>query len=592
MDLVGNRLSRTVNKPSTAYVDQVFASVYDSNDRLLTETLDNGINGVGVDQTTAYTWVGTEQSSKVVSGAGLDTVTQLFTYNLQGQLSRVENERLAGANTTSRSRVDYRYDAAGIRSVSIETSDGNLSTPAFDNVNGNRTEYLTDHQSLTGHAQTIIETTKNPSNQTIKRITTTFGLDEITQTTSVVDPSSQLVTQSSTLTFGHDGHGSVTDLFNAAGALIQAFQYSAYGDLLSIHNGTGSVVGAAGATDLESLALTNLLYSGEAFDARIGLQYLRARMVDLTNGRFITRDPFLGNQTSPLSFNGYAYTSGDPVQHNDPTGMFEGLAGLLSSMGISSGQRAGEGTKVGAGGKASLSLVRLVNTYQKALKILNRVKDAIEKIEDLLDLLDLGSAVYKLIREDLQSSGINGAVDALPNRVIEKDIKIPVPMLKSLKKLNEKLHSWLNHQGVSEFMGEMATAVFIKAIGFEQPKLNWSGVHGPDQLGYNKKTGFWGIFEAKGGSAKLSNDASYGPQMRGQWITHWIKQIYDSNVTDDATKLRADYSANKVMLAALAKLDVRRKGTKGIKATYTVAVQKYEPPKGANMKTWPKHWRQ
>ena len=56
MDLVGNRVRRTVDLASTpALVDQVFSSEYDANDRLLEETLGIG-NDQTIDQSTTYDW--------------------------------------------------------------------------------------------------------------------------------------------------------------------------------------------------------------------------------------------------------------------------------------------------------------------------------------------------------------------------------------------------------------------------------------------------------------------------------------------------------------------------------------------------------
>ncbi|MFN9917127.1 MAG: hypothetical protein ACK53L_31350, partial [Pirellulaceae bacterium] len=66
---------------------------------------------------------------------------------------------------------------------------------------------------------------------TVEPLSQRFIARPNTQTFSLVDPSSQLITQSSTLTFAHDGHGSVRALFGAAAAIAQVYTYSAYGEL-------------------------------------------------------------------------------------------------------------------------------------------------------------------------------------------------------------------------------------------------------------------------------------------------------------------------------------------------------------------------
>ncbi|MFN6160822.1 MAG: RHS repeat domain-containing protein, partial [Planctomycetota bacterium] len=170
---------------------------------------------------------------------------------------------------------------------------------------------------------------KNAAGQATKRTSYTFGVDEITQTVSTIDPSSQLITQSSTLTFAHDGHGSVRALFGAAAAIAQVFTYSAYGELLAIHNGSGTL------QPLTS-SLTSVLYNGEGLDARTGLYNMRARWYSASNARWERLDPFNGNPTDPFSFHKYNFaTSRDPIHFVDPTGMVEGLSGFFSANSIS-----------------------------------------------------------------------------------------------------------------------------------------------------------------------------------------------------------------------------------------------------------------
>ena len=84
-------------------------------------------------------------------------------------------------------------------------------------------------------------------------------------------------------------------------------------------------------------AATQYLYSGEQFDARTGLQYLRGRDYRSQTGTFNTVDPFFGNMNDPQSFHKYRFTSGDPIQFGDPTGNMEGLIGTLGAMTIRGG---------------------------------------------------------------------------------------------------------------------------------------------------------------------------------------------------------------------------------------------------------------
>ena len=100
----------------------------------------------------------------------------------------------------------------------------------------------------------------------------------------------------------------------------KSYFYEAYGNLLSL--GGSSLTSS-------TLPLTTYLYSGEAFDFRIGQQYLRARWYDARTGRFDRLDPFAGNSQDRQSFHKYGYVHGDPIQGIDPTGMFFGNVAFL-----------------------------------------------------------------------------------------------------------------------------------------------------------------------------------------------------------------------------------------------------------------------
>jgi RHS repeat-associated protein len=253
-----------------------------------------------------------------------------MSYGLSGQLERVVTTTQNGSGTvTGRSRVDYRSNTQGIRTISVDWNDANLDGTFAAGERTGSVEYLIDNANFTGYQQTILEVTKNAAGQATKRISYTFGTDEITQTVSTLNASTGVVTATQTQTFGHDGRGSVQVLFDAAAAIAQVYTYSAYGELLAIHNGSAAVVGTVGQANLESLAATNKLYNGEGFDTRTGLYNFRARNYSASLGRFERLDPFAGNATDPFSFNKYGFVHGNPVMGTDPTGRF--LSGSMMS---------------------------------------------------------------------------------------------------------------------------------------------------------------------------------------------------------------------------------------------------------------------
>jgi RHS repeat-associated protein len=61
-------------------------------------------------------------------------------------------------------------------------------------------------------------------------------------------------------------------------------------------------------------------YRGEQWDSDLGLYYLRARYYNPATGRFMSRDPYDGNEISPISLHKYLYAGSNPVNNVDPRG--------------------------------------------------------------------------------------------------------------------------------------------------------------------------------------------------------------------------------------------------------------------------------
>ncbi len=110
----------------------------------------------------------------------------------------------------------------------------------------------------------------------------------------------------STYYYHYDGLGSVTDLTNAAGAIIESYTYDVYGQPSQT-----STVG------------NPYLFTGRRLDPESGLYYYRSRMYSPTIGRFLQRDP-LGYVDS---MNLFSYTGNNPVNFLDPLGLCSGPFG-------------------------------------------------------------------------------------------------------------------------------------------------------------------------------------------------------------------------------------------------------------------------
>jgi len=106
---------------------------------------------------------------------------------------------------------------------------------------------------------------------------------------------------------------------------VQELAYDAYGNNLGFD---------------PAAALTTFLYSGEQFDQRIEMQYLRARYFDAAAGTFNRLDPFFGRISDPQSLHKYVYAHNDPANRLDPSGEF--IISLAISMGINSKLRSAD----------------------------------------------------------------------------------------------------------------------------------------------------------------------------------------------------------------------------------------------------------
>ena len=111
--------------------------------------------------------------------------------------------------------------------------------------------------------------------------------------------------QSERLYYVYDGLGSLRQLLDSTGDVESNYAYDPFGVPV-----------------LAGDASNPYQFTGEAWDAEVGLLYLRARYYQPATARFITKDPWMGDIQQPNTLNRYAYVASNAVNRTDPTGLW------------------------------------------------------------------------------------------------------------------------------------------------------------------------------------------------------------------------------------------------------------------------------
>ena len=100
------------------------------------------------------------------------------------------------------------------------------------------------------------------------------------------------------------GLGSASLATDASGGVVSEMRYYPYGETRS--------------GDLP----TDYRYTGQRFEADLGLYDYHARYYDPTLGRFISADTLVPNPGNPQSLNRYSYVQNNPLRYTDPSGHY------------------------------------------------------------------------------------------------------------------------------------------------------------------------------------------------------------------------------------------------------------------------------
>ncbi|MCA2577755.1 MAG: tandem-95 repeat protein [Microcystis sp. M41BS1] len=295
LDKVGNRLAvveqdgRKVNYEYDDIYRLLEEEVIDGTTRRISYTYDPVSNRLtrndSVEGNTTYEYDRNDRLLKEVTNG----VTTTYTYDNNGNTL---------SKTTGTDKVNYQWNAEN-RLIGLDNNgDGvNDVTNKYDSdgirisqtVNGDETRFLVDKNR--DYAQVLEEYT--PSK--IIKASYVYGHDLISQL------------RNSQRSFYHvDGLGSTRALTDINGLVSDRYAYEAFGEIIKQLGNTKNLY----------------LFAGEQRDPSLGLDYLRARYLDVSTGRFVSRDSFPGFDKDPITLHKYLYGNANPINGIDPSGKF------------------------------------------------------------------------------------------------------------------------------------------------------------------------------------------------------------------------------------------------------------------------------
>lgn len=294
---------------------------------------------------------------------------------------------------------------------------GGQSSQSLSNDAYRQVSYVND----TGYenAQVLLEYAQNGS----KGNTVTgysFGLwRESYQITTGTD--SDAVLSIAGGSYYYTGTGSVSIL--TSGETMLGYSYEIGGSM--------TVYGNAASLSIYTQA-ASYSYNGEYTHEGLGLQYLRARYLNITTQTFTSKDSFTGTAKDILSQNRYTYAENNPVGNADPSGhitvksnsvkkansVFSSVKGKIGSTlaGIASSIK----LKNSSTGKPSLlENIRICNGYTRYYNLISNTST--------LRLMQMGMSYAKVIAEKEIAKmclAYDPVVNDLPDRILSGEFNI------------------------------------------------------------------------------------------------------------------------------------------------------------------------
>jgi len=253
-----------------------------------------------------------------------------FEWDYRNRLVAVIDKNQANSETQ---RVEYTYDAFNRRiTKAVDTNPQDAVAAVVTHFVYNQDDVILEFVDNDGTAGT---------NEPVLNLRYLHGpaVDQVL---------AQEEADSSILWHLADNLGTIRDLVDNSGAVVNHITYDSFGNIIS---------------ETDSTVDTRYLFTGREFDAETELYYYRSRYYDATLGSFLGEDRlgFAGGDT-----NLYRYVFNNPVSFSDPTGevlpaivigggilvggIVGGISNVIQGKGFGSGFASGAiGTAVGIG---------------------------------------------------------------------------------------------------------------------------------------------------------------------------------------------------------------------------------------------------
>ena len=227
---------------------------------------------------------------------GLNGNFKNLSYSSENQLIKIEQYK----NNTLIKTSQYFYDALG-RRMRKEIIDHQNSNNSFER------KFIYDGQEILAEL--------DEDNNTLGVYTHSSLRTDDVLAIDVQD--TKLASQIGSYFYLKDGLGSIIDIVDSSGNLVQHYAYSSFGKILSVKDANNNEVIS------DPVVKTSYGFTNREHDEESGMMYYRARFYMPEIGRFIQEDPDSGSIVAPKSFNAkYIYVGNNPVQYVDPQGLY------------------------------------------------------------------------------------------------------------------------------------------------------------------------------------------------------------------------------------------------------------------------------